>query len=36
MTPLTDYVSSTKWSIRTEISQIDELFYMLKLDIYIF
>lgn len=32
MTPLTDYVSSNKWSIRAEISQINELFYLLKLD----
>lgn len=29
-------VSSNKWSIRTEISQIDKLFYMLKLDFWFF
>lgn len=32
MTPLTDYVSSNKWSIKTEMSQIDELFYMIKFE----
>lgn len=36
MTPLTDYVSSNKWSISAEISQINRLFYLFKLDFFFF